>query len=73
MKNAQELAEMAEKWYKDSGKNIYTDYNTMPSFIKGYQAAQEEITTEVKRRVAIVISEPNGIVREFLIANLINL
>lgn len=71
MKNAQEISEMAEREYKasyDHFKNILKQ-----AYIKGYQTAQEEITTEVKRRVALILSEQEGFIREFMIANLINL
>lgn len=36
-----DLDKLAMKWFEGKGKNIYTDYNTMPSFIAGFQKALE--------------------------------
>jgi hypothetical protein len=64
--------EIASEWYSHSQfrSDLQADYK---SFLEGYQAAQEEMIAEINRRVVIIISEPNGIVRESMINNLPNL
>ncbi len=47
------VEKLAEEWYNGNGKSIYTDYNTMPSFIAGFNKAMElcqptEIEVEIE-------------------------
>lgn len=52
-----DVDKLAEEWYEGNGKSIYTDYNTMPSFIEGFNKAielnKDKVFTESDIRKAI--------------------
>lgn len=41
IENGYDLDELAKEWFENKGCNIYSHYNTMPSFIEGFQKALE--------------------------------
>lgn len=73
IKTREEIEALAELKHPNRFKeDIHYDFNeeTRLGFIEGYTLAQEEIITELNRRVAIILSEPDGVVRETMINNL---
>lgn len=65
-KTKEEIVEMAKIESKTECR-MGEEFLFRKGYIKGYQSAQEEIIVEINRRVAIIISEPNGIVRETIL------
>lgn len=55
-----DVKKLAEEWYDGNGKSIYTDYNTMPSFIAGFNKAMELYQpTEIEVEVEMQCIDPN--------------
>ena len=55
-----DVEKLAEEWYDGNGKSIYTDYNTMPSFIAGFNKAMElNQPTEIEVEIEMQCLDPN--------------
>ena len=52
-----DVEKLAEEWFESKGYNIYNHYNTMPSFIEGYNKCKEKTYTEGQVKQAIEMSK----------------